>query len=170
MGRDAGRQSGWSDHLERLARIIPGLGRYQDREGLRETDKRVRTHLADRLDDTRRVLGESQRRVAEGRNLDRVPAMERIGRRLGTLADRIRYASYGFAGVFDLQKVRETELLSLHRLDVALADAAPVLQERIRGLAAAGESGFPEALLATEEALNQFEEKLDRRERAAGRL
>ena len=47
----AGSQTspGWAEWLERLARVIPGVTRYQDREGLRETDKQVRVLLADRL-------------------------------------------------------------------------------------------------------------------------
>ena len=96
---------GWAEGLERLSRLIPGVGHYQDREGLRETDKRVRVHLAEKLADLGRTLEETERRLTEAKRLDRLPALDRVARLLNTQADRIRFASYGFAGVFDLHKM-----------------------------------------------------------------
>src|SRR5574341_2554119 len=106
-GRNA---SAWAERLERLTHCIPGVGRYQDREGLRETDKQVRTHLADRLTDLARIAEGAERRLTDARRLDRLPPLDRVVRLLNTLADTIRFASYDFAGVFDLHKIRETEL------------------------------------------------------------
>jgi hypothetical protein len=39
--------------LERLASYVPGLGGYREREGRRETDRRLREFLATRLDEGR---------------------------------------------------------------------------------------------------------------------
>lgn len=152
--------------MERLARVIQGVARYQDREGLRETDKQVRVHLADLLDDLNRILEGTARRLTEARRLDRLPSLDRVARRVSTLADRIRYASYGFAGVFDLQKIRETQLAALHRFDLDLMEAVPRLRLPLRTLADAAteEAPFPQALLAAEVALQEFENRLADRE------
>ena len=46
--------------------------------------------------------------------------MERVSTRLQTLIDRIRTAAYGYAGFFDLQRVKEPELDRLAAFDKAL--------------------------------------------------
>jgi hypothetical protein len=164
--------SGWAEWLERLARVIPGVARYQDREGLRETDKQVRAHLAALLGDLNRMLEGAARRLTEARRLDRLPALDRVGRRVSTLADRIRYASHGFAGVFDLHKVRETELAALHRFDLDLMETVPRLRQPLMALAEAvtEEAAFPQALQAAEAALQDFENRLADRETVARSL
>jgi hypothetical protein len=158
--------------LERLGRVIPGIARYQDREGLRETDKQVRVHLADLLGDLNRILEGAARRLTEARRLDRLPALDRVARRVSTLADRIRYASYGFAGVFDLQKIRETQLAALHRFDLELMETIPGLRQPLMALAEAAtdEATFPEALQAADTTLQAFEGRLADREAVARSL
>jgi hypothetical protein len=168
---DSGRgmAGGWAERLERLARIFPGIGVYQDREGLRELDRRVRTRLADLLAILARELEPARRLAAEGGRLERLPELDRIGRQASTLADRVRFARYGFAGVFDFHKIRERELASLHDFDLELLEAIPRLQSWVRGLADAAtrEEGFPQALQAAEEGLRGFEVTLDERDRLA---
>jgi len=164
--------SDWAERLERLARAIPGVARYQDREGLRETDKQVRAHLADLLGDLSRILERAARRLTEARRLDRLPAVDGVARRVSILADRIRYASYGFAGVFDLHKIRETELAALHRFDLDLMEAVPRLRQPLMTLAEAAtdEAAFPQALQAAQAALQDFENRLADRERVVRSL
>ncbi len=160
---------GWAERVERLARLLPGVGRYQDREGLRETDKRVRTYLGETLAGLARELESAQRRLSETGRMDRLPAVDRVGRLLNTAADRVRYASYGFAGVFDLHKIREGELAGLHGFDVRLMEALPHLQDRVRALTAASErvEWFDQAARAAESALRDFERTLDERDKIA---
>jgi hypothetical protein len=160
---------GWAERVERLARLVPGVGPYQDREGLRETDKRVRTYLGELLGGLARDLEPAQRLLSEAGRLDRLPAVDRVVRVLNTVADRIRYASYGFAGVFDLHKIRERELTSLHEFDVRLMESVPRLQDRVRALTAASErvEWFDQAARAAESALRDFERTLDERDRIA---
>jgi hypothetical protein len=158
---------GWTEGLERLSRMIPGVGRYQDREGLRETDKRVRVHLAEMLADLGRTLEGAVRRLTEAKRLDRLPALDRVARLLNTQADRIRLASYGFAGVFDLHKIREKELAAVHRFDLGLVEAASRLRGPVQALGdvATDEAALPQALQAAEAALQAFERTLAERDR-----
>ncbi|MFB3819382.1 MAG: hypothetical protein ACE147_17115 [Candidatus Methylomirabilales bacterium] len=166
------RRHGWADRLERVARLIPGIGRYQDREGLRETDKRVRLYLAEQLAGLQRILERAQERLVDGKRLDRLTALDRVGRALSTAADRIRTASYGFSGVFDLQKVREGELADLHAYDVRLLEEVPKLKARLQALAdaATAEAGFPEALQAAQAGVDALADALREREHIARRL
>ena len=162
-------KAAWAERIERLARLVPGVGAYQDREGLRDTDKRVRTYLTELLGNVGKALEPAQRRVVRDRRLEHLPALERIGRQIGTLADRVRFASYGFAGVFALHKIRERELAQLHECDARLMEEIPRLRSVIQAVAdAAGhEDGFGGAADAAEEALRHFEQTLDERDRMA---
>ncbi|HSB81270.1 MAG TPA: hypothetical protein VLM91_21015 [Candidatus Methylomirabilis sp.] len=161
--------SGWAESLQRLARHIPGLGGYQDREGLRETDKLVRMYLAGLIANLPLSLETAERRLEEARQLDRLPALDRVARVLRRLADRVQFASYGFAGVFDLRKIQEVELAALHRFDLGLLEALPRLQERVSTLADAAMDAarFPQALQAMETALQEFERSLEERDKLA---
>ncbi len=169
---DPGQASGWAEWLERLTHHIPGVGRYQDREGLRETDKQVRMHLAAQIADLIRILEPAQRRLTEAGYLDPLPALDRVARLLNTLADRIRFASYGFSGVFDLHKIREGELAALHRFDLEMAEGVPSLEEHLRALAdaATDEAAFRQKLRAAGAALEEFGEVLGQRDRLARSL
>lgn len=166
------KATGWAEGLERLARLIPGVGRYQDREGLRETDKQIRSHLADQLVELGRTVEAAERRLTEARRLDRLPALDRVARLLHTLADRTRFAGYGFAGVFDLHKIREQELAAMHRFDLGLTETVLRLREPVQALAdtASEEAAFPQALRAAETALEGFERTLAERDRLARAL
>ena len=168
----SGDASNWAEWLERLARLVPGIGRYQDREGLRETDKQVRVHLADRLTDLTRIIQGAERRLTEAGRLDRLPILDRVARRVSTLADQVRHARYGFAGVFDLHKIRETELAALHRFDLDLLEVTPRLRQPLLALAdaATDDTAFPQALDAAEAVLQDFEHRVADRDRVARSL
>jgi len=160
---------GWAERVERLVRLVPGLGRYQDREGLRDADKRIRTYVAELLGNLSRELEPAQRQLTETRRLDRLTALDRLGRQLLTLADRVRFASYGFAGVFAVHKIREAELVALHAFDVRLVEEIPRLQTLLKTVAegTGRENGFADAVRAAEDGLRHIEETLDERDRLA---
>jgi hypothetical protein len=159
--------TGWAEGLERLARLIPGVGRYQDREGLRETDKRVRAHLAGMLADLAGTVEDATRRLTEAGHLDRLSALDRVARLLNTLADRIRFAAYGFAGVFDLHKIREKELAAIHRFDLGLVEAISGLRQPLQVMAdrVSEEPAFPQAMQAVEARLEELKRTLAERDR-----
>jgi hypothetical protein len=145
--------------MEALTRAIPGVRGYQDREGLREADKQVRMHLASQLTALGRSLEQATRRLADAKRLERLPAIDRLSRLLATQADRIRYAGYGFAGVFDLHKIREAELAALHQFDLGLVEALARLRTPVQALAdaTADDAHLGAAIAAADEALRAFE-------------
>jgi hypothetical protein len=157
--RDPDAPTGWAERMQSLARVIPGIRGYQDREGLREADKQVRTHLADQLRVLGRSLEEATRRLADAERLERLPAIDRLSRLLATQADRVGYAAYGFAGVFDLHKIREAELAALHQFDLGLVEALARLRGPVQALAeaTADDAHLGVAIAAAEQALRAFE-------------
>ena len=56
--------------LERLARIIPGIAGYQDRENIRENDKQVRIHLAEKIEQIKKAVFKVIQSLTEKKKLN----------------------------------------------------------------------------------------------------
>ena len=107
-------------HLEELARLVPGVAGYQDRERARDTDRAVRTKAAGELEAVKRDVERDTRSLADARNLTHLPALDRLGAKLDTLRATIQYASQGYRPVFDRVKLDQTSLERLYTFDLGL--------------------------------------------------
>jgi hypothetical protein len=111
-----------AEKLERLARHLPGVAGYQDQESSRDTDKLVRTRLADELSRVARSLDESKRVLATRHHFAPLPELERLGSKVATLSNLILYAPRGYRGFLDLHKVTQQKLERLYAFDLELFD------------------------------------------------
>jgi hypothetical protein len=119
--------------LERLASYVPGLSGYREREGRRETDRRLREFLATRLDEGRSGLNEARNRATKDRDMAALDAIGRIDRTLQKAVAGLRYADHGYSGVFDQLKIGEAELAAIYAYDTALVADVVALADRLRG-------------------------------------
>jgi hypothetical protein len=87
---------------------------------------------------------------------------------LQTLADRIRTASYGYAGLFDAVRIKEDQLDALHRFDVAMAARTYEISQAITRVEDAfGErEGVDDAIDALLDKLTELNRLYDERHRA----
>lgn len=108
--------------IERLLKGLPGIRGYVDKEMRRDADKRLRELIAQELDVQKQALLEVQRLLLEGKGLLWLDNIDQAVQKLQTLSDRIKTASYGYAGLFDPVRIREEQLDALHRFDQALAN------------------------------------------------
>lgn len=134
---------GWQEIRERVQDIVlslPGYRDYQERERRRDADKRVRLEIAQAFEAERNRLGALQTQAVNQGRLDVLDDLERSIQKLQRLTDRLRTASYGYAGWFMEPVIDERDLEQLIAFDRALAGGV----ERVR-----------EAVDAVAEALNQ---------------
>jgi hypothetical protein len=110
--------------LESLAKRIPGYHGYKEKEMRREADKLLRTEVARKLDDERKGLSELQVQLVSQGQIEHVDDLERAVMKLQLLIDRIKTASYGYAGLFDAVKVKEEQLDALYDFDNQMLDVA----------------------------------------------
>ena len=150
--------------LKSVARIFPGMPSYQEREGLRTQDKIIREQLAARIDEQVNRLQEIQSKLANKAVLQPMAHLDRQSRKIMRLADTIRFASYGYAGLFAGIKVDEQKLaqlydydLSLHQDIEELAVAVGNLQQR------QDEQWKTDSLDDFQQAVNRLEERLTAR-------
>lgn len=108
--------------LEKFLKKIPGYKGYKEKELRRESDKLLRTQLAAGLDEQRQRLQELQVQLLSEAQIEWLDDMERAVMKLQILIDRIRTASYGYAGLFDAVKVKEKELDALYEFDNQMLD------------------------------------------------
>ena len=154
--------------LQKLARLVPGFSGYVEKEERRNTDKILREHLAKRLERVRERLDPVMRDLTdEGGfdNLSVVNDLDRIKKVLDRLIGRVRYASYGYSGLFDAVKIKEKELDRLYKFDVALLERVDVIEGAVDEVTDAGLSAEEreERARTAREACREFDEHLDSR-------
>jgi len=123
--------------VERLLKGLPGIGGYVDKELRRDADKRVRESIAQELERSKATLLEAQNALLKGGGLALMDDVDEAVVKLGTLIDRIKTASYGYAGLFDPVRIKEAQLDALYRFDTALAQQVGTVNAAIDALAAA---------------------------------
>jgi hypothetical protein len=123
--------------LEDLALKIPGYSGYKEKEMRREADKLLRTELARQLDDQRKRLTELQNRLVRQAQIEHLDDLERAVSKMQLLIDRIKTASYGYAGLFDAVKVKETQLDALYEFDQQMLEFVDEIAAGVDAVASA---------------------------------
>jgi len=151
--------------LERLTAKIPGYGGYVDKERRRDTDKLHREHLADRLRLFKNPLNDVMRELSGGGRLFEVGPVDHLLKKLDRIENRVRFASYGYAGFFDVVKIDAARLDSIYQSDLALVERADQVEAKVNQLK--GLFGSPEGLKSAaselEGALDDFEKAFEGR-------
>jgi hypothetical protein len=120
--------------IERLLKGLPGISGYIDKELRRDADKRVREGLVQTLGQSKSELMDIQQRLLSGGGLLFMDDVDQAIVKLQTLIDRIKTASYGYAGLFDAVRIKEDQLDALNRFDVAMVGEVGQLNEAITAL------------------------------------
>jgi hypothetical protein len=147
--------------LEKIASYVPGVAGYRERESRRETDRRIREFLAARLDEGRASLNAMRNRATDAGDLKPLDGIGRLDRTLQKSVSTLRYADYGFSGLFDQVKIREAELDQVYAYDAALVTEVVALADALRAAAATIPDG--PALLALSAPAEQLDLKIARR-------
>lgn len=114
--------------FERLAEHIPGYRGYKEKELRREADKTHRLFVSERLDSVVARLDSVKLDLINRGELDKLGFLDLAGRKLRTVADRIRFADYGYAGLFDTDKVDQVVLDQLYQFDHQLMSAVSEME------------------------------------------
>ena len=154
--------------VERLISKLPSIKGYREKELRRAADKQVRDGLARKLEAQRRKVTSLQSDLLGAGGLLWMDDIARVVGRLQLLIDRIKTAAYGYAGFFDLERVKEAELDRLIEFDQMLFDDLPRLDEAIAGLEqaiGAGE-GHKKAIQTLADLLAEMNDTFGRRQDA----
>lgn len=125
--------------FERMAEHIPGYKGYKEKELRREADKTQRLFVAERLTSVLAKLDAIKLDLVNRGDLEKLGLIDVTGRKLRTVTDKIRFADYGYAGLFDTDKVDEPILDQLYQFDNELVTGVGEMET----LAAALNAGSP---------------------------
>ena len=109
-----------NEALNELAAFIPGFAGYKSTEDRRIADKQLRAVIGERLSKVKDRLDAVVEDLSRAGTLDGLALLDQSGRRLERVIDRMRFADYGYAAVFDRVQMGDTELARLYQYDAAL--------------------------------------------------
>jgi hypothetical protein len=109
-----------NEALSSVASLVPGFAGYKSAEDRRIADKQLRAVIGERLTKIKDRLDGVVESLSRSGVLDGLPLLDQSGRRLGRLIDRMRFADYGYAAVFDRVQMGDTELTRIYQYDAAL--------------------------------------------------
>lgn len=147
-----------------VVRIFPGMPSYQEREGLRTQDKIIREQLAARIDEQANHIQEIQSKLTNKAILQPLSHLDRHARKIMRLADTIRFASYGYAGLFPGVKVDEQKLAQLYDYDLSLHQEIEKLAVAVGNLKQRQDDDWKtDSLDDFQQTINRLEERLEKR-------
>ena len=154
--------------IERLLKGLPVVRGYVDKELRREADYRLRQTIAATLESEKQRMYDLQKKLLKGGGLLYMDDLDGAVTRIQKLADRVKTASYGFAGLLDAVKIQEDQLDALHRFDVGLAERTYEVQTAVDGLSSAVEqkTGIGDAIDSLTEKLAELNRLYDARHKA----
>lgn len=157
--------SGDRGRIESFLGNVPGYKGYKEKEMRREADKLLRDALARRLEEQWRRLPNVQKQLLSSGQILWLDDIESATMQLQTLIDRLKTASYGYAGFFDAVRVKEDELDQLYDFDLTLNDEVDQVAASVDQLAAAAMSneGVGEAIVQLNSATAAANETFIRR-------
>ncbi len=113
---------GQKDAFTKILAKIPGFKGYIERGDRRMSDKLLREKIADEFATLNKRVSALQRELVDQGELAHVGSLENAALKLSQFTDRIRTASYGYAGIFDAIKIKEEELDQVYAYDNALLE------------------------------------------------
>lgn len=114
------RVTGDQDFIKKLLAKIPGFKGYIERGDRRMSDKLLRDKVADEFETLyQRVSGLQRDLISQG-EIGYIDDLEAAALKLRQFIDRVRTASYGYAGLFDAIKIKQDELDQVYKYDYAL--------------------------------------------------
>jgi hypothetical protein len=159
--------SGQMDVFKKLASYIPGFSGYIERQNRRAADKLLRESVADRFEELWKRTSNIQTDMVNEGMIALMDDMEQGAIQLRTFADKIRTATYGYAGFFDAVKIKENELAQLYQFDLAFFDVAEQIERALDNIEASmgDEEGLKAAIRnltsLTRDAVNTFNSRYE---------
>lgn len=120
---------------------IPGYRGYHEKEARRDADGALRRMLAQDYAAQHTRLTRVQQTLLAARRLDQLAPVDQAAGRLNHFTDRVRTATYGYAGLRDSVQVDERALDQLYQFDLALADGVDEVGAKVDAIEQAAESG-----------------------------
>ena len=119
---------------ERIAAALPGFRGYKEKELRRESDKLVRNNLYLKLTKDKDNIKSISQKIADKRYMDVLTDIDRLNAKMDRITEKVNHASYGYAGFYDIVKIKEENLDRMITFDNQLLDEVNALTASIEDL------------------------------------
>jgi hypothetical protein len=119
---------------ERIAAALPGFRGYKEKELRRESDKLVRNDLTLKLTKDKDSIKSISQKIADKRYMDVLTDVDRLNAKMDRITEKVNHASYGYAGFYDIVKIKEENLDRMITFDNQLLDEVNALTAAIEDL------------------------------------
>jgi len=150
--------------LKKGARILPGIGSYQDREAIRDADKVLRMELSAILD---QLLGRTEwlkTDLAKKGAIKHIQRVEDLTRHLEKVSRILEFAPRGYAPLFSMKHVDEETLDRIYAHDKTLVDLVKEIEAAVVGMSEEKEIPAEDRTSHVREMLLTLESRLEERE------
>jgi len=139
--------SGEQDFIKKILAKIPGFKGYIERGDRRMSDKLLREQVANEFETLYGRISGLQRDLISQGGIAYVDDMEAAAIKLRQFIDRVKTASYGYAGIFDALKIKEDKLALVYEYDAALLGLSDQVSSAIDNVEASmGTDGLDAAI------------------------
>ncbi len=146
--------------IDKISSKIPGYSGYHDKEHRRDVDKMHRENLANRLRSIKSPVMEVMKDLTSSGRLFETGPVDTVLKKLDKIENRVRFASYGYAGFFDAVRIEEAQLDMIYRFDLALVEKAEAIEAAADQLKQ--QAGTADGLKAASASLTNTIEGFDR--------
>jgi len=139
--------SGESDFVKKILSKLPGFKGYVEREDRRNADKLLRESIAERFENLWGRISSLQAEAISNGEIEKVDDLESSAIKLRQFIDRVKTASYGYAGFFDVIKVETEELNAIYQYDLQMLELENEISRAIDNVETSfGTDGLPAAI------------------------
>lgn len=159
-----GMKEGFGDALKAAVRILPGIGSYQDKESIRESDKKLRESLSSQVSAYVKTIERLKTRISREGSLLFIKDLDDLARKMDTFSRRLAFSSRGYAPVFDSDQVDEDAIQRLFDFDRSLKTDIDQLSPLVAKISEKAKEVDPELLKDLDEAFMEIEKRIGERE------
>ena len=139
--------TGESDFIKKILSKLPGFRGYMEREDRRNADKLLRESIADRFENQWRRVSSLQKEAISNGEIEKIDDLESSAIKIRQFIDRIKNASYGYAGFFDVIKVNTEELNAIYQYDLQMLELDDEISRAVDNIETSfGTDGLPAAI------------------------
>lgn len=138
---------GEQDFIKKLFAKVPGFKGYIERNDRRMSDKLLREQVALAFESQYQRVSALQRDLISHGGLAYIDDLEAAAIKIRQFIDRVRTASYGYAGLFDAVKIKEDDLAQVYQFDLKLLELDEAVSHAMDNVEASiGTDGLPAAI------------------------
>nr|WP_315165267.1 hypothetical protein [uncultured Flavobacterium sp.] len=121
-----------SNILDKIGSLIPGYKDYAARNELRNTDKKLREHLAKIIKESELLIINHQKKLINTRDMQSCKEWEISRKSMNTLFSKIKNNTYGVSSFFSDNQIKEDELEIIYTYDLEISERVGLISKTVQ--------------------------------------